>query len=180
MARICAAPGAPDEDGDERSWTRFLAQARSWARRLARRRLSPEQRRHYDSEDVAQSAVLRALRSFSGCWTRERARFMHRVRLCVHRVIVDRARRRRSAQALPPQDALAANATGPDEVVERQEECERLRREIAKLPSGQRAVIELSLAGWRPPEIARMLKRTLDLVHQQLTRARLRLAQRMR
>lgn len=179
MARAHSASGAPEDDGAERSWSRFAGQARSWARRLARGRLSPEQRRHYDSEDAAQSALLRAVRGFSGCWRRNRARFMRYLGLCVGWVIVDRARRRRSEHALPPLDSLAVNTTGPAGLVEHQEELERLRQAISKLPAGQRKVIELFLAGWSPPDIARMLERKLDLVHQQLSRARRRLAERM-
>jgi RNA polymerase sigma-70 factor (ECF subfamily) len=82
-----------------------------------------------------------------------------------HNVTVDRARRRRPQSPLDDAQVLTDPGPTPEEALIANEEERALRAALASLTDGQRAVVELRLAGLSGAEIAETLGRRVSWVN---------------
>ncbi len=107
-----------------------------------------------EAEDATGKVFLKALaglRAFRGGMF---AAWLFRI---ARHVLIDLERGRRPALALDALGEVASHAPAPEADVLISAEREALRAALAALPSEQRIVLELDLAGWRGDEIAASL-----------------------
>jgi RNA polymerase sigma factor (sigma-70 family) len=122
-----------------------------------------------DLDDVAQEVWARV-------WQAMRARtFEGHFRGWLFRIagnlVIDRSRRKR-ADALPDDLALAADGPGPDEALTHQEEMQRLRHCLDQLPAQLAEVLKRRLAGEEHDAIAQALQIAVERAHRRLHDAR--------
>ena len=131
------------------------------------------------AEDAAQDAFLRAWRQLSRFQYRGRGSF--RAWLCriVTNITTDRLRRARPMVSL---DALSLpGGPGPDETYLRNEEAQRVREAVLRLPEASRAALILrEYEGLSYREIAEALNIPLGTVMSRLNYARKKLRQELR
>ena len=120
------------------------------------------------AEDATSEVFLKALAGLSSFRGDGFTAWLFRI---AHNVVVDRYRRPpiRAADLHPLlADGSAAEPLDPDpepaEAIVAADEAATLRSAIEQLPSDQRAVIELQLAGWSGSEIGAALGRSADAV----------------
>lgn len=86
-------------------------------------------------------------------------------------LVIDRSRRKR-ADALPDDLAVAARGPGPEEALARQEELGRFRHCLDELPAQLGEVLKRRLAGEEHEEIAKALEIAVERAHRRLHDAR--------
>ena len=92
-----------------------------------------------------------------------------------HNIVTDEGRRMRPALSLDLAGPLAASAPAPDEVVIQAEERQTVAALLRQLPTQQRQVLELRMAGLTGVEIAAVLGRSHGAVRKLQYRTLLRL-----
>jgi RNA polymerase sigma-70 factor (ECF subfamily) len=80
------------------------------------------------------------------------------------RLVIDGARRKRP-ETLPADDSLPSGAPAPEEALRRQEELERLRHCLDRLPPQQAAVVRARLRGETYPDLSRQLGVAVERAH---------------
>lgn len=106
------------------------------------------------AEDATSDIFLKALGSLPSFRGGTFPAWLFRI---AHNVVVDAYRKGHPALTLDQAGDVATTEPSPEDQAVARSQAERLRRELARLPDEQRAIIELDLAGWSGPQIAEAL-----------------------
>jgi RNA polymerase sigma-70 factor (ECF subfamily) len=176
---------------DPRPWQpeRYRALLRLQVRQM---QLDPRLRPRFDSSDVVQDALLKALQELPHCRARTEGEFVRWLQQILENAALDRVRREKSRKRDPAlersiHDAVSASSAcwekllgdrhaPPDEEAARRETMLRLAAAINRLPEDQRdVVICRDLSGLPVADIAGRLGRSEKSVAGLLLRGRRRL-----
>jgi RNA polymerase sigma-70 factor (ECF subfamily) len=111
----------------------------------------------HSAEDATSEIFLKALSGLQGFRGGSLSAWLFRI---CHNVVIDLHRKRKSHMTLDDSDELRDSSPGPEKVAEMRAEQLAVRKALASLPSDQRAVLELQLAGWSGQDIANAIGRT--------------------
>lgn len=124
------------------------------------------------AEDATSEVFVRALAGLNGYSGGIFSAWLFRI---AHNVVINVYRRQRTTCSLDSADDPADPHPSPEGIALRAAERAELSEAIAQLPSDQRTVLELQLAGWTGQEIAGIAGRTAPAVKMLRYRAVLRL-----
>jgi len=175
--------------GDDAALHALVTHNLPWLRERVRRRLRPELRREFDSDDFLQDVVLRCLKAPA---VREVRDLEHLRALLVHileKDLLDHARwsmrqrrDRNREQSLHADSSWVGgrphqSVTRPSESADKRERVEWIRAAMERLPSSDREVLELRVwEGLDYPAIAERLGLQADAARMRTQRALARLA----
>lgn len=174
-------------EGDDNALGRLLDLHRDYLRALAAQQLHPKLRGRIDDSDVIQQTCLSVHKQFAGFSGNDPAEFVAWLRLIHERNIQNAVRDHVAVQKRSvdrdialQDDILSAHATTPSQIASKDEEANRLKMALSKLPNGEQEVIRLRYyEGWTVKQIADHLNITPDAVAWKLSKGMKAMKQQM-